>query len=605
MDFAILGPLLVRANGHAIPITAPRQRALLAALLLQANQVVSVERLIDQLWGNAPPASARVTLHNHVRRLRRVLRDCPAETRSQLPAVQAQPIVTQTPGYVLQTEPEALDLSRFETLLATARSRASEEPEQALDLFDQAIALWRGAPLADVQAPGLREIVPALEEQRLSAIEERIQVRLDIGRYAAAISELRLLVSEHPWRERLRGQLMHALHAAGRIVEAQAAYQDFRQRVAADLGIEPSANLQQLHGRILTGEPPDGPRRGDRNRAVARLRRLPIPAELPMDSAAFTGRAEQARLLAAELGRTHAQHVGLTALHGPAGTGKSTLAVHVAHELATLFPDGQLYVDLRGTEANHAPQRPLDVLNRWIGALDPRPSRMFADRYEAAAYFRSLVAGRRLLVVLDNANDVDQVRPLIPARSPTAVVITSRQSMCTLDTVRMRLDRLDEGEAIELLIRLVGKERAVGAPSTAGRIVACCGYLPLAIRAAAARLAARPDESLDDLAEQLADERHRLDVLHQDDLDLRSRLRASYEQLRKQPGGQAAARLFRLLGVVGPAAFDLPDVAELAGVPVAQAARLLGLLRDAELVQRRPDGRCCLPVLVRLFARDL
>jgi DNA-binding SARP family transcriptional activator/tetratricopeptide (TPR) repeat protein len=598
--FAVLGPLEVWREGKPLRLGASKQRALLAALLLQANRVVSSDRLIEQVWGAAAPPTARNTLHSLVLRLRRLLG--PAVPHEQAAAV----LATKPPGYILRLDPDQLDLNRFEELVIEGgRAMAAGDPERASALLREGLALWRGPALADVDAEGLRRVaLPWLEERRLAALEERIEADLRCGRHASLIGELRTLVAEHPLRERLHGQLMVALYRCGRQTEALAAYRQVRKVLHEDMGLDPAAELQRLERAILTRDPrldplapatPAG--HGD-----GRPRGRPVPAQLPPDIAEFTGRGWElaelrVRISAAVSGEAGAAVV-VCAIDGKPGIGKSALAVHLAHELAELFPDGVLYVNLRGAEG--ARQPPLEVLVQFLHALGVASEQIPSDLDTAVAWYRSVLAARRTLVVLDNAADSAQVRPLLPAGGGCAALVTSRAQLADLDGAEpLSLEVLPREEAVSLLARYVGEQRLSAEPAAAERIVGACGRLPLALRIIGARLRARPAWRLADMAARLADERGRLDELSVGELDVRSSLQLSYHSL-----DPVERRTFRLLGLLEGPDITAAAAAALTRRPLRETAASLERLAYAQLLESPASGRYQFHDLLRLFARE-
>ncbi|GAB3405954.1 AfsR/SARP family transcriptional regulator [Flindersiella endophytica] len=582
MRFAVLGSLEV-ADDHGEPVvlSSARQRGLLAILLCHANQVVSVDSLIDQLWSGDPPKSARTNLQVYVHRLRQVLG--------------GERILLQPPGYQLVARPGELDAQEFEDLVAAG------QPAEAL-------RLWRGDAYA-----GLTEIEPLateaarLDELRLVALEDRIEADLDAGRQVALVAELTKLTARHPLREGFRAQLMLALHRSGRGVEALEVYRDTRQALIDELGVEPGARLRELERAILNDDPslhqpaaaPADTGAGAAEPASTGYK-VVVPAELPAATTTFTGRHPETGKLTALLTKRNAAPA-VIAIAGPGGGGKSALALHVAQAVAADFPDGQLYVNLHGATPGVPPMKPHDVLARFLRALGFEDSRIPADPDEAAARFRSLTAGRRLLVVLDDVASAEQVRPLLPGGSDSAVLITSRTVLATLDGAHhVHLGALSDDEAVVLLARLAGTERVAQQGEAAEAIVRLCDGLPLAIRIAGARLAARPDLSLRTLADRLSDTRHRLDELEHADFAIRSSFAVSKQELT--PDGAA---LFVLLGLLDLPFVTVPAAAALADRTSNQAERDLECLVEAQLVQPDSNQRYVLHDLIRLYAREL
>ncbi|GAA1642262.1 BTAD domain-containing putative transcriptional regulator [Nonomuraea maheshkhaliensis] len=606
VEFRLLGPLQVADGDGWATIRAPQQRAVLAVLLLAGGRMVSIDRLIDELWGERPPASAHNTIHAYVMRLRRVLGDGLGRR-----------LLTRPPGYQLQAEAQALDSGVFDRLLMEGQLEAAAGRWQsASDRLSQGLALWHGSgALADVASTSVVEMERArLERGRLTALELGIDADLELGRPADVLPRLERLTTEHPLRENLRRQQMLALYRCGRRTEALEVYRETRRLFVDELGIEPGAELRDLERAILRderpvrGAAPAGLVRGGGSAApgqAARARPAGTrpPCMLPPDIADFSGREEQVRLLVKQLtSGDGATAPAATALCGHGGVGKTTLAVHVAHQLRTHFPDGQLYVDLHGAEQH--PADPGEVLARFLTALGDDGRALPTSTEERAERYRGFMAHSRLLVVLDNAASERQLRPLLPGGPGCAVIVTSRRRLGWLGTQPLHLDVLDPEAARHLLTRIVGEERPAGAPEVAETIVRLCGYLPLAIRVAGGRLAARPHWPLERMATRLMDERQRLDELSEGDLAVRASLELSYAGL--EPGSRL---FFRSLGLL-----DVPDFAAwlpaaMLDVSVEQAESHLDSLLDAQLLTwSGTDGlgqnRYRLHDLVRLYARE-
>jgi DNA-binding SARP family transcriptional activator/tetratricopeptide (TPR) repeat protein len=586
--FRVLGPLEAYcADGRLMPLNAAKPRTLLALLLVHANRPVSVETLTAALWPVKPPPSAAGALRTHMSTLRRSLGDMGS-------AVRARP-----PGYQVDLATADLDRLLFDELSRQGRQAAAQgDLATAADLWSRALGLWRGRPLDGMELGPVAEAELAdLTERRLTVLEDWARAELTLGHHTDLVSVLGPAIAEQPLRERLHELAMLALYRTGRQSDALDVFRRLRQRLVTELGIEPSPPLQRLQRQILAGDPaldPPAP-------APAAGRSRPTPRQLPPDVGVFTGRARE---IAA--GRQCVPGKVL-AIAGPGGVGKSALAIHLAHRLAPLFPDGQLYVDLQGATAGLPPLAPRDVLSRFLRALGSRDTDL-ATVAEASAAFRALAAPRRLLVVLDNARDAAQVRPLLPAGPHTAVLVTSRRILSTLDgAAHLNLDVLPEREAIRLLGRLAGSARIAADPGAAQRVARCCAYLPLALRVAGARLAARPHWPVRELADRLGDAQHRLDELQIDELGVRSTLQVGYEMLRDSanPGDRAAARAFELLGLPEGADLSLPAAAALLDLPEPEAERCLERLVDCQLVAGPAPGRYRLHDLLRLFAREL
>ena len=602
LEFSLLGTLLVSRDGAAVPVPAGRQRVLLAALLLGGGQVLQADELIEVLWGLQPPEAARASLRDYVKRLRTALGDS-SHTR----------IRTQPPGYAISVDADDLDVSRFEALLRAARvAMRTGAWEQAATRAHAALSLWRGEPLADVESEALaRREVPRLAELRLQALEVRMDAELRLGGHTEAIPELRRLVGVHPLREQLHALLMLALYRSGLQAEALAAYRDARQILVEKVGSEPGTRLRELHQQMLSGDPvlavPAPAPPGDGGTAPV------VPRVLPGGVQDFTGREDELAALTGLLEQADLRAPGtavISAIGGTAGVGKTALALHWAHQVASRFPDGQLYVNLRGYDLG-SPMPPEDALAWFLRTLGVSGRDIPAGVDECAARYRSLLAGRRMLVLLDNARSVEQVRPLLPASAGCLTLVTSRDSMAGLvareGARRIELDLLPLADATGLLHTLIG-ERATTDPGATRALAEGCSRLPLALRVAAERAVASPGTSLASLVDELTDERRSLDLLEADG-DQRTAVRAvfswSYRQLE-----QAAARAFRLAALHPGPDLDVYSVAALIGGSLEQADSLLGQLVRASLIQppgpeRRSDDRYTRHDLLRAYGREL
>jgi DNA-binding SARP family transcriptional activator len=594
LEFCLLGPLAVRGGGLPVAMPRGKQRTVLAALLLNANQVVSFDDLAETLWGAGPPPSARVTIQNYVMRLRNALGDTGGAR-----------IATQPRGYVIRVDPAELDVTCFEARLAAARLAARDGSwDAAADQVRAALSLWRGEPLEDVdsQVLALRE-VPRLTELRLQALETRIDADLHLGRHGEVIGELRRLAGAYPLRERLHGQLMLALYRDGRQAEALAAYQKARRILLDEIGVEPGTELRELHQRLLAADPvlaaaePASP--------VAAGASPAVPRELPAGVRYFTGRAAELAALTKLLdrsGQALPETVVISAIGGTAGVGKTALAVHWARQVAGRFPDGQLYVNLRGYDPG-PPMPPAQALAGFLRALGLAGQDIPAETDERAARYRSLLAGRRMLVILDNARDPAQVRPLLPGSPGSLVLVTSRDRLTGLAAADgahvLVLDVLAEAEARELLARRLGTGRIAAEPAAVTELSRLCARLPLALSVAAARAAERPDLPLTMLAAGLRDTPARLDEFSTGDpvTDVRTVFSWSCRQL-----SESAGRMFRLLGVHPGPDITVPAAASLAGLPVAQARQSLTELTRAHLVIEPTPGRYTCHDLLRAYA---
>jgi DNA-binding SARP family transcriptional activator/tetratricopeptide (TPR) repeat protein len=593
-EFCLLGPLTVRRGGVTLPVVG-KQRAVLAALLLSAEHTVSCDELAEVLWGSAPPPSARVAVQNHVMRLRKALGD-------------GARIRTRSHGYEIYVDDSELDVSRFEAHLAAARAAGRDGLwDAAAGQARAGLALWRGEPLAGVESDLLAtRDVPRLAELRLQAVEVRLDADLHLGRHADVITELQRLAVSHPLRERLQGLLMLALYRDGRQAEALAAYTRARQILVDELGTEPGAGLRGLQWQILNGDPAADqplPARGAGDSPVP-----PVPRQLPAAVSGFTGRAAELAALTRMLEEADVESPGtvvISAIGGTAGVGKTALALHWAHQVAGRFADGQLYVNLRGFDPSGVPMPAAEAVRGFLDALGVPPDRMPTQPQARAGLYRSLLADRRMLIVLDNARDERQVRPLLPASPASLVIVTSRNQLAGLaaaDRARMlSLDFLSPGEAVNLLTARVGAGRAAAEPAAVRQIVSLCGRLPLALAVAAARAEARPGFPLAALAAELRDRPGRLDALDAGDpgSSVRTVFSWSYRQLSRE-----AARMFRLLGLHPGPDISVPAAASLTAIAQADARRLLCELARAHLAAEHVPGRYVLHDLLRAYAAD-
>jgi DNA-binding SARP family transcriptional activator len=611
MEFCLLGPLVVRCGGMDVEVAGGKLRAVLAALLLNAGRVVPLEELTDTLWGSEPPPSAQVAVRNHMKRLRHALGE-PGQAR----------ISTGRGGYLISVQAGELDVSRFEDTLSRARAAVGAgEWERAADLARESLSLWRGEPLADVGSEllALRE-VPRLAETRLQALELRIDADLQLGRHADVIAELRSLTAAHPLREHLHGQRMLALYQCGRQAEALAAYQDVRRVLVDELGAEPGIALRSLHQQILTGIPvrpgpaPDRPSYPNGGSPPGRVRATDgkaadvVPRQLPAVTAHFIGRTAELDVLA-RLARKCAGSGGqaavISAIGGTPGVGKTALAVHWAHQVAGRFPGGQLFVNLRGFDPMGIPVPPADALRDLLGALGLPAERIPPGLDARAALYRSLLWGRRMLVVLDNARDAAQVRPLLPGGPGCLVVVTSRSTLAGLAATEgarlLTLGLLPAAEARELLARRLGAARLDAEPAAATELARVCGGLPLALSVAAARVSAFPRLQLRALTGELTDARSRLDAL--DTGDATASVRAVFSWSMSGLSA-AAARLFLLLGLHPGPDIATPAAASLAGVPLPEARHTLRELAHAHLIIEHAPGRFSVHDLLRSYAAE-
>ncbi|GAT65044.1 transcriptional regulator, SARP family [Planomonospora sphaerica] len=601
MRFSVLGVLTVRhADGGLVPVRRRKHRQLLVALLLRANTPVSGGHLTESLWGAAPPPSAEQNLKTYVHTLRKLL--SPDDPRSA-------PITTHGAGYLITLRPDDLDLLVFQDLVRHGRRAAREgDPETACRCFEQALGLWRGDALQDAGGSGVLDRAAGhLTEERLSVLEELAELQLHLGRNAEAVSRLRAAAAGHPLRERLQRQLMLGLHLSGDRAGALDAYQRFRKALVTETGLDPGRDVQELHRRILTSGSGPVPPASDRATRPAGPRPEP-PRQLPRDLAGFVGRAEELvrlRSLLAPWDGGPPHHV--VAITGPPGSGKSALAVRAAHAVGRDFPDGWLYTNLHGATPGLRRLEPLEVLGRFLRDLGVSPQAVPDDVDGAAALWRTRLDGRRVLVVLDDAADLAQIRPLLSVPVGSTILVTSRESFALVDDcARVRIGELLRTEASAMFAKLIGAGRAADDVRATGRLIELCGRLPLAVGIAGARLANRPRWTVADLVERLEDERRRLHELEAGDLAVRSSLAVSYDLLAggAHPLDRLAARTLRMLGVLQVADVTPLMVAALLGGPAEEAERAMERLVDAHLAECDEPGRYRLHDLVRLFARE-
>ncbi|MET7904490.1 BTAD domain-containing putative transcriptional regulator [Streptomyces sp. NPDC005355] len=617
MRYRVLGALELWDGDRWTSLAPAKWRTLLGVLLCHANRTVTTERLLDELWGGEQtPQSAAKLVQTYVSRLRQSLGD----DSGQILITHKQGYKAH--GYRLAVETAEFDAHRFEQLVEEGRRGLDREaPEAAAERLREGLAMWRGDPFADVPTtPSVAAETTRLEECRLQALDARIEADLRCGRHAAVLGELEALTAEHPFREGLRGRLMLALYRSGRQADALAAYRDLHRVLDEELGVEPIPPLRQLQQRILSADAsllaPPNPGADRPAPAAAPRPATRGPRQLPPASPAFTGRHGEVAVIEALMeadadveAETSAggRPVVIAAIDGTGGVGKSTLAIHAAHHLADRFPDGQLYVDLHGATAGLSALDPGEVLGRFLRALGMDGSSVPSDTDEASAQFRSLVAGRRLLVILDNATGVDQVRPLLPGGTGCAALVTSREMLTTLEgATHLHLDVLPRDQAVALLERIVGAERVRAEREGAEEITRLCGGLPLALRIAGARLAARPAWPLRTLVAKLTDARGRLDELRFGDLAVRTSFQVSHDGFRlgRRSDDQDAVRAFRLLSTLHGPDVSLPVAAALLDLPADRTENALERLVDAQLLESNDSVRYHMHDLLLLFASE-
>ncbi|MEV5575760.1 BTAD domain-containing putative transcriptional regulator [Spirillospora sp. NPDC052269] len=597
LRFAVLGPVRAFRDGAELPLGGPQQRAFVAALLAAEGRGLPMDRIVGALWGDGPPARAVGTVRTYASRLRQVL-----ERDRSRPEI----LLSDGDGYALVVPDEAVDARAFETGVAKAGGAGS--PAVRRDLLDAALRAFTGVPLAGVPGPDADAWRTRLAERRLDVLLVRLDLDLALGRHAAAVAELGLLAGENPLDERVHGLLMTALYRHGRQAEALAAFGEARRVLDAELGVRPGPELADLHQRILRNDPSLG---GDDHEAAPlpapepgpepERSDLPKPAALPADLPDFTGRTALADQLARALTAPAEERTAplVLGLCGVGGVGKTALAVHVAHAVRAAYPDGQLYVDLQGVSEH--PLDPCVVLAGFLRALGVPKDGIPDGTADRSALLRSHLADRRVLILLDNARDAAQVRPLLPGERGCAVLITGRARLGGLPGARhVDLDVLDPVEAIELFGRIAGRDRVAAERAAVVDVVGLCGLLPLAVRIIAARLAARPTWTVGTLAARLADGRRRLAELRIGSLAVEATFRLGYDQLNP-----AQARAFRLLALPDANGLSVEAAAAALGeTDVLAVEDLLESLVDLGLLDSTAPGRYRYHDLLWLFARQ-
>ncbi|MFJ5232544.1 BTAD domain-containing putative transcriptional regulator [Kitasatospora sp. NPDC088391] len=590
LRFQVLGPVQAWRGDTQLALGSPQQQAVLVALLLGEGRPVTTDDLVDGIWGDRTPPQAVAALRTYISRLRSVLEPNRAVRKP------AEVLVSVSDGYALRVPDGALDLVVFEQRVGEAAAARSDGGFRAAhDGLMAALDLWRGRPLPGVPGPYAEAQRGRLTERRLAVAEERCALALEIGLHADVVSELNALSAAHPLRERLRELLMLALYRSGRQAESLGVYADTRKLLIEELGVEPGTALAAMHARILAGDPELMAVLAAPAKPAEEPAAFVPPAQLPADVSDFSGRGKIVNELRDVLRAGSGQAVVVTSLAGIGGVGKTTLAVHVAHTLRPDFPDGQLYVDLRGAGAS--PADPAVVLGDFLHALGTPDAPDSLD--QRAALYRSLLADKRMLILLDNARDARQLRPLIPGVSGNAVMVTSRSRLAEIPGAHLvDIEELTPDEALALFSAIVGAERVGAEPEAALQVVTSCGFLPLAVRIAAARLASRPRWSVSDLARRLADQRNRLQELQLGNLAVETTLGLGYAQLRPEE-----ARAFRLLALVDSPDLPLAAVAALLGAPEQEAEDLAEALVEANMLECFTPGRYRYHDLLRLYAQ--
>jgi DNA-binding SARP family transcriptional activator len=596
LRFRMLGALNVRAGGVSLPLGSPRQRVVLAMLLLSADRVVSTDTMVEAVWNGCPPTTSRTQIAICIAALRKAFKNagCTDEV-----------IVTVSPGYLLRSAGHWIDAVEFAAYLEQAQAAAAEGRDaEATVLVDKALALWHGPALAGVSGYLVEGDVGHLEELRLTAQELQARLKLGSGQGSSLIGELSAMVREHPLHEQFRAHLMLAQYRAGRRAEALETFRDGRRQLIEEIGMEPGPALGQLHHAILADEPMLtllpvlGPRLGAE---------ILVPAQLPPEQPGFIGRTAQLSTLDGLMEvAAGGNSLGTAVVTGSAGVGKSALTLHWAHHAAARFPDGQLFADMRGYEQEAAPSDPGEVLGSFLRALGVVAECVPSDLDERVTLYRSILDGRSVLIILDSVRTVDQVLPLLPGNGRCCVVITSRSRLSGLldraEVVRVQVNAMPTHDANALLARAVGDDRVVADHDGAVRVGELCGRLPLALRISAERLAAKPHWTVQHLVRRLEDHRTRLDELAMDEVHLRGRFEPSYRLLNPD-----AAVMYRRLGLL-----DVPDFAAWVGAALLdtspdRAEYLIEQLVDAQLLGVSADRNMVhyeFPELFRLHARE-
>ncbi|MFS4093928.1 BTAD domain-containing putative transcriptional regulator [Streptomyces sp. AF1A] len=595
VQFSVLGPVRLHRQGSEAGAGQPRQCAVLASLLLRAGRPVSLSKLVDDVWGDEAPPSAVGSVRTYVYRLRQALRE---QSDSSVSLVDG--------GYLLRIQPDALDLNRFKETTARAKeARSTGDLESAAGLLTQGLEMWRGTALAGVPGPFADQQRSVLGEMRLACVEEQLACEVERGHYAEAAAELSALLVEHPLRERVCGLLMTALYGAGRQSEALTIYHTTSHLLRQRLGVSPSPELQQVHERILSGRF-QLPQSADRPKGAPATHPPHVPAQLPAALPSLVGREreqEQVERLAADAEASSS--VAICTVGGLAGVGKTAFAITVAHRLADRFPDGQLFADLQGAGPEAEPRDPAQVLEDFLRSLGVRVEDMPQTAQARGLMFRGLLAGRRVLVLLDNAWNTDQIKHLLPGGPGSMVLVTSRMQMHALvaayQALPLTLMPLSQTDARSLLARRLGAARTAAEPEAVDRIIRLAGQLPLALANVAARAAYRPQLRLASLADEYEAPGHgTLDAFGSDEdqtLDVRESITRSYRLLDTE-----AAALFRDLSALPEPMFAASQVADLAGRPERRVRQALSRLTRANLVAEIGPGRYSWNRLVAAYA---
>jgi DNA-binding SARP family transcriptional activator len=592
---SVLGPVMAWNGDQELPVGQPRQQAVLGILAMRANRIISRSELVDAVWGQGAPSSAEGGVYTYVAGLRRILE--PGRSLRGPGRI----LVSSGAGYVLHLVPGQPDAVAFEQGLNRARQlRKNGELAGAVAELDAALGLWRGAAFAGVPGPFAETERARLGELHSAAAEERADALLAVGRHEEVLPDLTAMVADNPLQERMRGLLMLALYRSGRQAQALRVFEEGRGVLAEELGIDPGAELCRIHQQVLTMDP------ALEATAPATAVHVPVhvPAHLPADAPGFAGRRDELRALHGMLERD-SDSPPILIISGTAGVGKTALAIRFGREVAKRFPDGQLYLNLRGFDPSLAPVEPAAALRFILDAIGVPARSIPPDTEGRSALFRSIADGKRMLIVLDNAANAMQVRPMLPGSAYCLVVVTSRSDMAGLvaadGAMPVSLDVLADGEARELLVRRLGGERVLAEPEAADQIIAACVRLPLALSIAVGRAASRPALALEDLGAELQQARNSLDALEVGDAvtDVRAVFSWSYDRL-----SEPAAEMFRLLGVHPGPDISLSAAASLAALPRPEAGAALRELVRTHMVAEREHGRYAFHDLLRAYAAE-
>jgi DNA-binding SARP family transcriptional activator/tetratricopeptide (TPR) repeat protein len=587
MEIRLLGKVTVLVNGHEVDMGPARQRCVMVALAVEAGRVVSMDRLAERVWGHEPPLRTRATLLSYLSRLRHALAAAGAPT-----------VVRRPGGYALDVDPSQVDLHRFRDLCARAPAGTDDDQQQAR-LLEQALALWSGEALTGLGGEWVADVRDRMQDERRAAEHDLVDARLRAGQGEELVAQLSARTAQHPLDERAAGQYLLALHRAGRTADALAHYRQLRERLVEELGTDPGTALQDLHRQILAADPGLIPTPG---RVAARP--VVVPRQLPAAPASFVGRRDELDRLDAMLGDTSVTTMAIATIAGAGGIGKTWLALHWAYRHLDRFPDGQLFVNLRGFDPANQPLPPTVAVRGFLDALGIDPGHIPADPQTQTALFRSLLAGKRMLIVLDNAADTNHVTPLLPGGNTCTVVVTSRNTLTGLitrhDASHLPLTTLSDQDARALLAQHPGAARVAAEPEAVTELLTWCGGYPLALGIIAGRARVHPHLRLAELATEL----HDLGLTALEDNDpatgLRTVLSSSYHAL---PADQQT--VFALLGIAPSTSISLTAAASLTGLSPARIARILRGLEEASLLAHDDRNRYAMHDLVRAYASEL